>query len=295
ARIADFHADADAQAELQIFRERLAQPAARLEGQRRRGIQTYQDVVETVAAAEDDLELVHVAVRPYQLLDPPRVDDDAAHLLHVVQARQHTALEGDQRAAARAAAVGQLDDVTGAVAQQRHGLSIEAREHQLAALTRLHRPLLLVEDFRIDVVLVHVREARARAALEAPRGNLGQARQIVRAYTEGGLDLRLGGRDRGARLARVPRDLELRLLGQVDALLRGGLGQEQRVRRRAAEHRDRIREQRVQPLLGGEPAHRVDEAAEVLRRVEAAPVADPRPVGERGHHHVRLAHAEGVQ
>src|SRR6185436_1971889 len=77
AGIADLDTDADAQAELQIFRERFAQPAALVERQRWRGIQAHQDVVETVAAAEDDLELVHVAVRPYQLLDPPRVDDDA--------------------------------------------------------------------------------------------------------------------------------------------------------------------------------------------------------------------------
>ena len=136
---------------------------------------------------------------------------------------------------------------------------------------------------------MHVREPGARIALEAPRGDLGQARQVVGADAEGGLDLRLGRRDGRARLAGVPRDPQLRVLGEIDALLGRRLGQEQRVRRRAAEHGDRVRQQRVEPLLGGEPAHRVHEAAEVLRRVEAAPVADPRAVGERGHRPCRTS------
>ena len=61
------------------------------------------------------------------------------------------------------------------------------------------------------------------------------------------------------------------------------------------QHRDRIVQQRVDPLVGREAADREDEAAEILRRVEAGPVADPRTVREGRHHEVGLAHAEGVE
>src|SRR5207237_10736614 len=99
-------------------------------------------------------------------------------------------------------------------------LAEEAREHQLAPAAGTDGAVALVEHLRIAIVLVHVREARARVALEPPRGDLREPRQVVRLGAKGRLDLRLGGRDRGAGLARVPRDPDLRLLGEVDALLR---------------------------------------------------------------------------
>src|SRR5262245_24299952 len=158
AGLADLHAHADAETELEVLGERVAQAVALGPRERGRGIEAHEDIVEAVHAAEDDLELVDVAMRAHQLLDAARIDDDPPHLLHVVLPRQHTALEGDQRAPARAAAIGQLHDVARAVAQQRHRLAVEAGEHQLAALARLHRPALVVEHFRIHVVLVHVSE-----------------------------------------------------------------------------------------------------------------------------------------
>src|SRR5207245_2186682 len=126
--------------------------SAHAEGERRRGIDADQDVVESLVAPEDDLELVHVGVGPHQLLHPARVDDHAADLLHVVEPRQHTALEGDQRAPARAPPVGDLDDVARAIAKEWHRFAVEAREDQLAALPGADRSVLLVEHLGIAVV-----------------------------------------------------------------------------------------------------------------------------------------------
>src|SRR5262249_43208805 len=114
-------------------------------------------------------KLVDVRVRPHELLDAPRIDDHAANLLHVVEPAEHPALERGQGAPARAAPIGQLHDVARPIAQERHGLAIEAGEDQLAARTRLDRPVLLVEHLGGAVVLVHVREPRARLALPPPR------------------------------------------------------------------------------------------------------------------------------
>ena len=47
--------------------------------------------------------------------------------------------------------------------------------------------------------------------------------------------------------------------------------------------------------LGREPADGEHEAPQVLRRVEAAPVADPRTIGEGCHHHVAFPDAECVE
>ena len=245
--------------------------------------------------SEHDLELVDRRVRPHQLLDAPRVHDDAPHLLHVVEAAEHAALEGDQRASAWTLAVGHLHDVASPVPDEGHGLAIEAREDELAALARTDGPVLLVQHLRIAVVLVHVRQTGSRVALEAPRRDLGETRQIVGLGSEGRLDPGSGRGDRCAGLARVPRDANARVLGEVDALLRGGLGEEERVGRRAAEHGDRVVQERVDALIGREAADREDETAEILRRVEAAPVADPRPIREGRHHHVLLPDSVGVE
>src|SRR6185369_17029368 len=98
AGLAHLHADPDPETELQIPGQGVAEPGPLAEGERRRGIEPHEDVVEAVATAEDDLELVHVAMGAHQLLDAPRVHDDAADLLHVVQPGEHAALEGDERA-----------------------------------------------------------------------------------------------------------------------------------------------------------------------------------------------------
>src|SRR5207302_10870146 len=153
----------------------------------------------------------------------------------VVEPPEHTALERGQRAPARAAPIGPLDNVARPVAKERHRLAIEAREHQLAALARLDRAPVLVEHLGIAVILVHVREPRTRLALEAPRRDLGQPRQVVRAGPERRLDLRPGSRNGRAGLAGVPGDPDLRLLREVDTFLLRGLPQEQRVRWPAAD------------------------------------------------------------
>src|SRR5207244_2660078 len=90
------------------------------ERERGRRIDADQDVVETIVTAEDDLELVDVGVGAHQLFHATRVDDHATDLLHVVEPREHAALERHERAAARAGAIGQLDEVAGAVADERH-------------------------------------------------------------------------------------------------------------------------------------------------------------------------------
>src|SRR5688572_13612104 len=243
------HGDADAEPHAQRFLEDGAESLALGLGERRRRIDPEQDVVEAVLPPEDDLELIDAGERTHELLDAPWIDDDAAHLLHVVEPGQHAALEGEQRAPARTAAIGELDDVARAIANQRHRAAIEAREDELAAAPGGDGRALLVEDLRIAVVLVYVHEPRARVALEAPRGDLGQPRQVEGAGAEGGLDLRARGRDGGAGLAGMPREADLRLLREVDAFLRGVLGQEERVRRGAAEHRDRVGHQRIAPLI----------------------------------------------
>ena len=207
----------------------------------------------------------------------------------------HPALEGDQRPPAGARAVGDLHDIARAVADEGHGLSVEAGEDQLPPPARPHRAVLLVQHLGIAVVLVHMREARTRVAFEAPGGDLREPGQVVGLGPKGRLDPGLGRRNRGARLARMPRDADPGVLGQVDSLLRRVLGEEEGVGRRAAEHRDRIRQERIDALVGRQPAHREHEAAQVLRRIEAAPVAYPRPVGEGRHHHVGLPDAIGVE
>src|SRR5262249_28732348 len=286
---------ADAQTDAQSFLQRATQSLALGAGERRRWIDADQDVVEPADAPEDDLEFVDAGVAAHDLLDAPRVDDDPADLLHVVEAGQHAALERDQRTPARARPVGELDEIARAVAQERHRLAVKAGEDQLALVARLHRPVVFVEDFGIAVVLVDVGEPGARVALEAPAGDLREPGQVEGLGAERRLDLRLRRRDRRAWLARVPRDADLRLLREIDALLLRLLGQEQRVRRRATEHGDRIRAQSVDALIGSESAGGEDEAADVLRRVEPRPVADPRAVGERGHDHVRWPDPERPQ
>src|SRR3989441_3647402 len=169
-----------------------------------------------------DLKFVDATVRPYQLFDAPRVDDHPTNLLHVVEPREDAALEGEQRAAARARPLGDLDHVARAVPEERHRLPVEAREDQLAAPARTDRPIPVVEDLGIAVVLVHVHEPGARVALEPPRGDLGEPGKVERLRAERRLDLRLRRGDRGARLARVPRDSDLRLLREVDPFLAAG-------------------------------------------------------------------------
>jgi len=83
-----------------------AQPVALRAGQRARRIDAHEDVVQALVAADDDLELVDLRVGPHQLLDPARVDDDAPHLLHVVEAGVYAALESHERAPAGTLPVG---------------------------------------------------------------------------------------------------------------------------------------------------------------------------------------------
>src|SRR5207244_6430753 len=133
--------------------------------------------------------------------DGARADDDSAELLHGFEARAGTARQGDQRATARALPVGDMDDVTRGVSDERHRLPVEAREDQLTAPARADGPVLLVEDLGIAVVLVHVRQAGARVALEPPRGDLGEPGEVERLRAERRLDPRLRRGARGARLA----------------------------------------------------------------------------------------------
>src|SRR5438093_2951370 len=83
-----------------------AQPVALRPGQRARRIDAHEDVVQALVAADDDLELIDLRVGPHQLLDPARVDDDAPHLLHVVEAGVYAALESHERAPAGTLPVG---------------------------------------------------------------------------------------------------------------------------------------------------------------------------------------------
>jgi len=62
----------------------------------------------------------------------PRVDDDPADLLHVVETGQHAASNATSVRPARARLVGELDEIARAVAQERHRLAVEAGEDQLA-------------------------------------------------------------------------------------------------------------------------------------------------------------------
>ncbi len=204
---------------------------------------THQDVVEARVAPEHDRELIDLRVGPHELLDPARVDDDAPDLLHVVEAGEHAALEGDQGAPAGALAVGHLDDVARPVADEGHGLSVEAGQDQLAAPAGTDGPVLLVQHLWIAVVLVDVRQARPRVALEAPCRDLREAGQVVGLGPEGRLDPGPGRGDGGAGLSRVPRDADLGVLREVDTLLRRLLRQEEGVGWRAAEHGDRIGEE----------------------------------------------------
>src|SRR5262249_9192178 len=128
ARFADIDRHADAETDPEIFGELRCKPAAVAERERRGGVDTDQDVVEPLVPAKDDLELVDVPMRAHQLLDAAGVDDHAANLFHVVEPPEHAALERGQGAPAGTAPIAELDDVARAVAQERHGLSIEARE-----------------------------------------------------------------------------------------------------------------------------------------------------------------------
>ena len=116
---------------------------------------------------------------------------------------------------------------------------------------------------------MHVRQPRACVAVEAPRRDLREPETVVRLRAERRLDLRLGRRDRRARLAGVPGEPDLRLLREIDAALRRLLREEQRIGRRAAERGDRIGDERVDALLRREPPGGEHERAEVLRGVEA--------------------------
>src|SRR5262249_50699922 len=154
------------------------------------------------------------------------------------------------------------------ITQQRHRLAVQAGEDQLALVAGLHRLVVLVEDFGIAVIFVDVSEPGARVALEAPGGDLGEPGQVERFRAERRFDLRLRRGNRGTRLTRVPRDADLRFLGEIDALLLRLLGQEERVRWRAAEYGDRVRAERVDALVGPESAGREHETADVRRDVE---------------------------
>ena len=213
--LGDLHAGSQAKPGAQGLAEPRAQPVALGERQRRRRVNADQDVVEALVAPEHDVELVDLRVRPHELLDPPRVDDDPAHLLHVVEAGEHPALEGDQRAPAGARAVGRLDDVARPVADEGHGLAVEAREDQLAAPAGADRPIPLVQHLGIAVILVDVGQAGPRVALEAPRRDLRETGQVVGLGPERRLDPGPGRGDGGAGLSRVPRDADLRLLGEL--------------------------------------------------------------------------------
>src|SRR3989442_120017 len=158
----------------------------------------------TRTTPEDDLKFVDATVRPYQLFDAPRVDDHPTNLLHVVEPREDAALEGEQRAAARARPLGDLDHVARAVPEERHRLPVEAREDQLAAPAPTVRPVHGVQDLGIAVVLVHVHEPGARVALEPPRRHLREPREGGRPRAERRLDLRPRRRGRGGRPPRGP-------------------------------------------------------------------------------------------
>src|SRR3989442_4508451 len=104
--LGDLHADPQPQPRAQALAEPRAQPVALRAGQRGRRIDAHEDVVQAFVAPEDDLELVDLRVGPHQLLDPARVDDDAPHLLHVVEAGVYAALESHERAPAGTLPVG---------------------------------------------------------------------------------------------------------------------------------------------------------------------------------------------
>src|SRR3989442_2056359 len=199
-RFADLDRHADPEPGAQIVGEARREPQALGARQGRRGVDADQDVVESRVTPEDDLKFVDATVRPYQLFDAPRVDDHPTNLLHVVEPREDAALEGEQRAAARARPLGDLDHVARAVPEERHRLPVEAREDQLAAPAPTVRPVHGVQDLGIAVVLVHVHEPGARVALEPPRGELGEPGKGQRPPAQRRLGLRLPRGDRGARL-----------------------------------------------------------------------------------------------
>src|ERR1041384_7422619 len=75
-----FDRHANAKTDAQILRHRRAESGALALRQRRRWVDPHHDLVEPFLTSEHDLEFVHARVRPDDLLDAPRVDDDAANL-----------------------------------------------------------------------------------------------------------------------------------------------------------------------------------------------------------------------
>src|SRR5262249_36232184 len=118
ARLGELDRGADPEAEAQRFLEGRLHAAPVVGAEAWRGIDADDELVEALHATEDDLELVDARVSADQLLDAPRIDDDAADLLHVVQASQHAPLQADERTTAGTRAIGELHEIARAVAEQ---------------------------------------------------------------------------------------------------------------------------------------------------------------------------------
>ncbi len=135
--------------------------------------------------------------REQRRLDLGREDVDAAHDQHVVGTALDPA-DPRKRPAARARRAGERGEIARAVAQERHRLPRQAREHELALDVRpaARAPVSGFDDLDDEVVLADV-GARLLGALTGDAGthHLGEPVDVERAQAEPPLDL-VAHRDR---------------------------------------------------------------------------------------------------
>ena len=226
----------------------------------------------------------HAAGAEQQVLHAGRVDVDAAHDQHVVEAAAQPG-QPDRGAAALARGVGQAPDVAGPVAQQRQRLLGQRGEDELAFGSRRHGAPAGVDHLDDEVVLLHVQPGAGRALGRHPGpAHLGQAVEVDRTQRQRLLDLPAHGL--GPRLAAEQPEPHRQRSGAPVPVLGQGLRDRQRVRRRrdqdvgaevAQQHR----------LPGGEAAghrdHRCPDPLSALVEAEAAG-EQPVAVGVVDHH-----------
>ena len=152
----------------------------RVAGHARLGLDVDRHVRHAVVFLEDNLELVlHARNLHERLFDLTRIEIDALDDQHVVRAPRD-AVDPEPRAAARAPfAADDARDVVRAVADDRHRLAGERREHHFAVLAVGHVLARRgVDDFGDVVVVPHV-DARMRGAVLARRADAARLRHAV--------------------------------------------------------------------------------------------------------------------
>ena len=278
----------------------LSQPAPELGAQARRvdravrRLALHGELIHRPAPLENQLVVRRCALDPEQhVLDCRRMDVDTADDQHVVATAAHAG-HADSCTSACASLAHDGPDVAGPVADQRHRLLRQRREHELTLGPRRERGSVVgIDHLDEEVVLLHVQPGLHPAFRGHSRpAHLRESVEVDRAYPEHALDLT--AHLLGPRFAAEQRQLE-RELGDVAAGVQHRLRDHERIRRRGDKHlclevaqqRRLARREaaRHRHDRGTEPLASLMEAETTREQAVTVGVVDQHPRSYAGHRH----------